>query len=290
MVIFDPGMLYYPGPEPRIKSSIMTTSEVAKFNMIAQQIRPWEVLDPRVLSVLDDVDREAFVRDAYKGLAYADCQVPVADGVRMLPPTVEGRMLQALMVEPDDRVLEIGSGSGYVTACLARLGQHVTSLDTRADIIEFASANLAACGIGNVDFGERAIGEVDDDKAWDACQEAWIGIVKGLRKLDDPSAFAAWAYRIVTNKCKDRLTQEARDRWLNQEFAAGSAPGQPVTESMELREAIRLLPGHMQAVLTLRYFEGFALSEIAEILGVPEGTIKSRLNRARAELKRILEK
>jgi RNA polymerase sigma-70 factor (ECF subfamily) len=137
-------------------------------------------------------------------------------------------------------------------------------------------------------YARRLLGQ--DDKAWDACQEAWIGIVRGLQKLDDPSAFAAWAYRIVTNKCKDRLTQEARDRWLNQEFAANSAAGQPAKESTELREAIGLLPGPMQAVLTLRYFEGFALSEIGQILGVPEGTIKSRLNRARVELKRILEK
>ena len=158
----------------------MTTSEVAKFNMIAQQIRPWEVLDPRVLSVLDEIDREAFVRDAHKGLAYADCQIPIADGVRMLPPTVEGRMLQALAVEPDDRVLEIGSGSGYVTACLARLGGRITSLDTRADIIEFASANLAACGIDNVDFGERALAEIDDDKTWDA-----IAVTGSLAALPD---------------------------------------------------------------------------------------------------------
>ena len=173
-------MLYYPGPEPRIQNSAMTTSEVAKFNMIAQQIRPWEVLDPRVLSVLEEIDREAFVRDNHKGLAYADCQIPVADGVRMLPPTVEGRMLQALTVEPDDRILEIGSGSGYLTACLARLGERVTSLDTRADIIEFASSNLAACGIDNVDFGERALDEIDDDKAWDV-----IAVTGSLATLPD---------------------------------------------------------------------------------------------------------
>ncbi len=106
-----------------------------------------------------------------------------------------------------------------------------------------------------------------DDKAWDVCQEAWIGIVRGLRKLDDPSAFAAWAYRIITNKCKDRLSEEARDRWLNQEFAVNSDADQRADESMELREAIGLLPGHMQAVLTLRYFEGFAVNEVAGDLG-----------------------
>jgi RNA polymerase sigma-70 factor (ECF subfamily) len=131
---------------------------------------------------------------------------------------------------------------------------------------------------------------VQEDKAWDACQEAWIGIVRGLRKLDDPGAFAGWAYRIVTNKCKDRLSQDTRAKWLSLELADNAHARQETTDPLELKEAIDLLPGHMQAALTLRYIEGFALGEIAEILGVPEGTIKSRLSRARAELKRILEK
>lgn len=144
----------------------MTSSEVAKFNMIAQQIRPWEVLDPRVLAVLDEIDRQDFVRDAYKGLAYADCQIPIADGVRMLPPTVEGRMLQALTIETDDRVLEIGSGCGYITACLASLGDHVTSLDRRADVIEFASTNVAARGLDNVEFRQGSLDEIADEQAW----------------------------------------------------------------------------------------------------------------------------
>lgn len=129
-----------------------------------------------------------------------------------------------------------------------------------------------------------------DDKAWDACQEAWIGIVRGLRALDDPGAFAAWAYRIVTNKCKDRLTQDARAAWLNGEAAANAEARRDTKDSLELKEAIGLLPGPMQAVLALRYFEGFAINEMAGILGVPEGTVKSRLNRARTELKTIWEK
>jgi protein-L-isoaspartate(D-aspartate) O-methyltransferase len=148
--------------------------------MIAQHIRPWEVLDPRVLAVLDEIDRADFVGEAYKGLAYADCQIPVADGVRMLPPTVEGRMLQALTIEPGDRILEIGSGSGYVTACLARLGQRVTSLDTRQGVIDFASANITACGIGNVEFAQRAIDQIDDDQAWEV-----IAVTRSLPAVPD---------------------------------------------------------------------------------------------------------
>ena len=130
----------------------MTNADVAKFNMIEQQIRPWEVLDNQVLSVLNRLNREDFVSDPYKGLAYADCQIPLGNGVCMLPPTVEGRMLQALLIDADDRVLEIGSGCGYVTACLASLAQHVTSIDSNASIIDSARANVDGCGLDNVDF------------------------------------------------------------------------------------------------------------------------------------------
>ena len=96
--------------------------------------------------------------------------------------------------------------------------------------------------------------------------------------------------RIATNKCKDRLGRDAREKWLSFEQAADPPAPAAAGVARDVREAIGLLPGPMQAVLTLRYFEGFALGEIADILGVPEGTIKSRLNRARAELKKVLEK
>jgi len=143
-------------------------------------------------------------------------------------------------------------------------------------------------------YAQRLLGH--EDAAWDACQDAWIGIVRGLRKLDDPGVFAAWAYRIVTNKCKDRLSRDARARWLSNELAATADArrgdrdaARDTADRLDVADAVGLLPGPMQAVLTLRYFEGFSLGEIAEILGVPEGTIKSRLSRARAELKQILE-
>lgn len=145
----------------------MTNSGVAKFNMIEQQIRPWEVLDNQVLSVLGAVNREDFVRDPYKGLAYADCQIPVAQGVSMLPPTVEGRMLQALLIGEDDRVLEVGSGCGYLTACLAKLAQRVTSIDSRAEIIDFARGNVANCGLDNVEFAELGLAQVSDNQVYD---------------------------------------------------------------------------------------------------------------------------
>ena len=145
----------------------MNNPAVAKFNMIQQQIRPWEVLDNHVLTVLDEVSREDFVPEPYKGLAYADCQIPLGNGVSMLPPTVEGRMLQALLIQPQDLVLEIGCASGFISACLARLARQVTSIDTRGEIIGLARENIAARGLDNVDLQQKSIDQIDDDKAWD---------------------------------------------------------------------------------------------------------------------------
>lgn len=145
----------------------MNNTETAKFNMIEQQIRPWEVLDIQVLSTLDRINREDFVEEAYKGLAYADCQIPLGHGVRMLPPTIEGRMLQALLIKTDDEVLEVGSGSGYVTACLAHLAQSVSSCDSDTDIIEVARSNVASCGLDNVDFEHRSLAQINATKGYD---------------------------------------------------------------------------------------------------------------------------
>jgi protein-L-isoaspartate(D-aspartate) O-methyltransferase len=145
----------------------MNNTEIAKFNMIEQQIRPWEVLDHQVLSTLDQVNREDFVSEAYQGLAYADCQIPVANGVRMLPPTVEGRLLQSLLINSDDQVLEVGSSCGYVTACLASMAGHVTSVDADAEIVEIASANIARCGLGNVEFETIRLAQLNATERYD---------------------------------------------------------------------------------------------------------------------------
>ena len=147
--------------------TFMNIAETAKFNMIEQQIRPWEVLDNQVLTTLDQIDRENFVRETYKGLAYADCQIPLGHGVSMLPPTIEGRMLQALLIKAEDEVLEVGSGCGYVTACLAHLAQRVSSFDSNSDIIDFAKTNVANCGQDNVDFEHRDLAQIDAIEAFD---------------------------------------------------------------------------------------------------------------------------
>ena len=138
----------------------MSNLAQAKFNMIEQQIRPWEVFDAQVLNVFDSIERAHFVPEQYKGLAYADCQLPIVEGESMLPPVVEGRMLQALGLKPSDSVLEIGSGCGYITACLASLADHVPSLDLHADATEMATSKLQELDITNVEL--QTISSLDD--------------------------------------------------------------------------------------------------------------------------------
>jgi protein-L-isoaspartate(D-aspartate) O-methyltransferase len=124
--------------------------ERARFNMIEQQVRPWEVLDQRVLGVMRDVRREDFVPSRYRRLAFADVELPIGHDETMMKPIVEGRLLQALEVQPTDAVLEIGTGSGFVTACLARLGCQVSSVELHADLAESARQRLAGAGCANV--------------------------------------------------------------------------------------------------------------------------------------------
>lgn len=121
--------------------------ELARHAMVEQQVRPWEVLDPRVLEVLGEVRREDFVPPRHRKLAFADLALPMEHGEFMLKPILEGRLLQALDLAPEHEVLEIGTGSGFLTACLARLTRAVTSIDIHADFVERARARLQALGI-----------------------------------------------------------------------------------------------------------------------------------------------
>lgn len=123
----------------------------ARRNMVENQVRPWEVLDARVLDVLANLPREAFVPKAYTALAYADVALPIGHDEVMLKPVVEGRILQALLPRAGEHVLEIGTGTGYFAAALAKLCAHVTSVEQRAEFVTAARANLAAQAIGNVD-------------------------------------------------------------------------------------------------------------------------------------------
>ena len=123
--------------------------EQARQNMVENQVRPWDVLDARVLDVLARIRREDFVAPEHRQLAFADVCLPLGHGEVMMKPVLEGRVLQAIDLQPDDQVLEIGTGSGFLTACLAGLAAHVTSIDMHADFTATAAQRLQAAGIGN---------------------------------------------------------------------------------------------------------------------------------------------
>jgi protein-L-isoaspartate(D-aspartate) O-methyltransferase len=128
----------------------MIEVQSARRQMIEQQVRAWDVLDPRVLDAMTRVPREAFVPAPYRELAFADMNVPLGDGQSMLAPKVEGRILQSLAVTPADRVLEVGTGSGYFAACLGQLARDVVSLEIRPALAEFGRANLERNAAHNV--------------------------------------------------------------------------------------------------------------------------------------------
>lgn len=126
---------------------LLSDMENARFNMIEQQIRPCEIIDQRVLDTLKSVPREKFVSEAYQGLAFADVHVPLDGGQAMMKPMQEGLMLQALDVHAGDRVLEVGTGSGFITACLLHLGGRVTSYEIDAGLSARAGERLTDLGM-----------------------------------------------------------------------------------------------------------------------------------------------
>lgn len=126
-------------------------TDFARRQMVQQQVRAWDVLDHRILDVISALPREAFVPADYKALAFADVEIPLGHGEHMMTPTVEGRVLQAIGVGEGDDVLEVGTGSGFLCACLARLGNSVTSIDIHEDFLDRARASLHDAGVGNAD-------------------------------------------------------------------------------------------------------------------------------------------
>lgn len=134
--------------------------EQARTQMIEQQVRAWEVLDDRVLDILRALPRENFVPHRHRNLAFADANIPLPHGQWMMTPKVEGRVLQAVDSAPSDAILEIGTGSGFLTACLAKLGGKVLSVDLYPDLTEQAGARLKQLNIQNVTL-----------ESWDATKE-----------------------------------------------------------------------------------------------------------------------
>lgn len=125
--------------------------EQARFNMVEQQIRPWNVLDAQVLGLLAAVKRECFVPAAYQGIAFADLEVPLGHGQVMLPPRLQARLLQDLAIQKTDKVLEVGTGSGYMAALLGHLAQRVLTLELVPALVTMARNNLERAGVANVD-------------------------------------------------------------------------------------------------------------------------------------------
>jgi len=152
----------------------MLNIEQARFNMIEQQIRPWDVLDSKILELMTAIPREAFVPAGYEGLAYADTEIPLGQGQVMLSPKVVGRMLQAANIDPLDIALEVGTGSGYLTALLAHGCRQVFSVDIDAKNSAQARKNLDSQGINNVtlEVGDAARG-------WDQSAPYDVIIING---------------------------------------------------------------------------------------------------------------
>ena len=157
----------------------------AREAMVEQQVRPWDVLDLRVLEVLSTLPRDAFVAAPHRALAYADLELPIGHGESMMKPVLEGRALQALLPQADESVLEIGTGSGFLAACLGRLAREVHSIERHGDLAEGARARLATAGIVNVSV------EHADAFAWDSDRRFDVICVGGAVDVL-PSRFGGW--------------------------------------------------------------------------------------------------
>jgi protein-L-isoaspartate(D-aspartate) O-methyltransferase len=131
-------------------------TELARFNMVEQQIRPWNVLDHAVLDQLSFLDRSLFVSSAFEELAYSDTEIPLLHSETMLAPRVAARLAQDLLLKPTDNVLEIGTGSGYLTALLASLSSTVLSLECHADLLAQAHTHLQQAGIANAQLRQSS--------------------------------------------------------------------------------------------------------------------------------------
>jgi len=131
--------------------------EKARFNMVEQQVRPWSVLDDTVLRTMEAIPRDNFVPDSQKLLAYADIELPIGNGESMMYPRVEGRLLQELELDIEDECLEVGTGSGFVTACMATMAKHINSIDIYDDFLKNADEKLAKVNISNVTLENKDV-------------------------------------------------------------------------------------------------------------------------------------
>jgi len=159
--------------------------EHARHAMIEQQVRPWDIVDLQVLAAMSAVPRENFVPAAYRDLAFADTELPIGHGETMFKPVLEGRMLQGLKLQPNDEVLEIGTGTGFITACLASLCRSLVTVDLHADFIANAKNRLAALDLNNVRYEQADALAFNPDQQFDA-----ITVTGAV--TDVPQVFLDW--------------------------------------------------------------------------------------------------
>lgn len=188
----------------------MNSLQQARENMIEQQVRPWDVLDQRVLDVLAEIPRDQFVAEAHRGLAYSDYQLPIGFGQTLFKPTLDGRLLQALALDPTDTVLDIGTGSGYLTACMARLAHHCDSLEIHPELHAKAKLQLEHLSVSNATLHLQ-----DAADTWDARDEY------------DAIAFGG-SIQAVPDLYKNKLAIGGRL------FAVVGDPSQPTMEAIVL--------------------------------------------------------
>jgi protein-L-isoaspartate(D-aspartate) O-methyltransferase len=159
--------------------------EHARHAMIEQQVRPWDIVDLQVLAAMSAIPRENFVPPAYRDLAFADTALPIGHGETMFKPVLEGRMLQGLKLQPNDEVLEIGTGTGFITACLARLCRSLVTVDLHADFIAAAKTRLAELDLNNVRFEQADALAFDPGQQFDA-----IAVTGAVTEV--PPSFLNW--------------------------------------------------------------------------------------------------
>jgi len=199
--------------------------EKARFNMVEQQVRPWDVLNPRVLDVISEIPREHFAPDEFKNLAYVDTRIPLGSfedkPCTMANPNIDGRILQELDIQDDDLILEIGTGSGYLTACLAKLGRHVDTVDINEDMTAMAEKNLQSLNITNVNLTTGDASETWDQKRnYDviAITAAMKTIPTSYKKLLKPGG----RLFVVTGEAPAmtayRVTRTGENTWTTEEL------------------------------------------------------------------------
>jgi protein-L-isoaspartate(D-aspartate) O-methyltransferase len=155
-------------------------TDFARQQMIEQQVRAWEVLDENVLDLLKEEQRDAYEPEGFEALAFADTEIPIGHHQKMMTPTIEGRVLQALALAGGENVLEIGTGSGFLTACLAKMSAHVTSIDIHEDFLDDARQRLSHCEIANVDL-QQMDGTIElPDGSFDA-----IAVTGSMQAFDE---------------------------------------------------------------------------------------------------------